>query len=114
MSVRNILDGTIKIEGGGGGGGGGEIPEDLRLKSLTADTIRCGEITADNIDAATKLETDDLRTRGLLVREPYFTLGDTRVLMQETDSEEKQDLTATLANGGTLTYTAPVQAIYLR
>ena len=72
MSVRNILDGTIKIEGGGGGG---EIPEDLKLKSLTVDKIRCGgEISATNVLARSKIEADDVRTRGLLVREPYFTL----------------------------------------
>ena len=64
MSVRNILDGTINIEGGGS-----EIPEDLRLKSLTVDKIRCGgEITADDVLASSKIEADDVRTTGLLVR----------------------------------------------
>ena len=66
MSVRNILDGTIKIEGGGGGGGGGEIPEDLRLKLLTVDKIRCsGDITAANVLARSNIEGDDVRTTGL-------------------------------------------------
>ena len=101
MSVRNILEGTIKIEGGGGGGGGGgEIPEDLRLKSLTVDKIRCGgEISAANVIASSKIEGEDLHTTGLLVISPYFRLGGTRVLMQETDSERNQNMRATLANG---------------
>ena len=72
MSVRNILDGTIKIEGGGGGGGGSEIPEDLRLKLLTVDKIRCGgDISAANVLARSNIEADDVRTTGLEVMMPY-------------------------------------------
>ena len=35
MSVRNILDGTIKIEGGGGGSG---VPEEVQTEKLTVGT----------------------------------------------------------------------------
>ena len=60
------------------------------------------------------MQADDVRTTGLVVMKPYFSLGDTKVLMQETDSEQNQNMTAALANGEHLDTQLLFHAIYLR
>ena len=61
MSVRNILDGTIKI-----GGGGGSVQEEVHTEKLTVGTtgmvctgpITCASTaTIDKVKAATSVET---------------------------------------------------------
>ena len=50
MSVRNILDGTIKVGSGGDMPVEPVIPEELTLKKLTVNgPIQCGGLDADTL-----------------------------------------------------------------
>ena len=65
MSVKNILDGTIKIEGGGGS----EMPDNPEVETLTATD----KITTNNLTATGEITTKNITlTEGIKLLDTYI------------------------------------------
>ena len=86
MSVKNILDGTIKIEGGGGS----EMPDNPEVSSLHANsgiTVGMGEgnglteITSSAVITPQVEVSDQITTKNLTVT-GGITIGGVQVLTQ--------------------------------
>ena len=127
MSVRNILDGTIKVEGGGMET---EIPENLEVTSLVtkelvgaarfytsslfeaANVEVVGKANARTLSASTEVTTPKL-TVSNKATVGSLTVDETDLLLQQKKVEGPQKLTGTLVGGEQKTYMANAKSFYL-
>ena len=127
MSVRNILDGTIKVEGGDMET---EIPENLEVTSVYAkDMVIAGRFNTRGLTETGNIEVSGAATVGTLtvlnnMSLPKLTVGgkatvgsltvdSTDLLLQQIKAEGPQKLTGTLVGGEQKTYMATVKSFYL-
>ena len=124
MSVRNILDGTIKVEGSGMET---EIPENLEVTSLYAkDTVIAGRFNTRGLTETGNIEVSGAATVGTLTvlnnmslpkltvnnkaTVGSLTVGETDLLLQQLRAEGPQKLTGTLVGGEQKTYMTKVNS----
>ena len=127
MSVRNILDGTIKVEGSGMET---EIPENLEVTSVYAkDTVIAGRFNTRGLTETGNIEVSGAATVGTLTvlnnmslpkltvnnkaTVGSLTVDETDLLLQQKRVEGPQKLTGTLVGGEQKSYTANVKSYIL-
>ena len=95
MSVRNILDGTITVEGGGGG----EMPDNPEVETLTATD----SITTNNLTATGDITSKNITvTQGLIV--------DNTFVLAQREADNNKNIAITYSDGSEGTLTALVHS----